>query len=45
MEKLSTTKSGSVLFTQDVNETQIESLKKAKASFLDSEKRHLIQQV
>lgn len=30
MEKLSTTKSGSVLFTQDINESQLETLKKAK---------------
>lgn len=45
MEKLSTTKSGSVIFTQEVNETQVESVKKAKQTFQDNEKKNLVQQI
>ena len=41
MEKLSTTKSNSAIFTQDINESQVENLKKAKISFLESEKIHM----
>ena len=41
MDKLSTTKSNSAIFTQEINESQVENLKKAKYSFLENEKAHM----
>ena len=39
------TKSGSVLFTQDINESQLESLKRIKSHFVEVDKKRLLQQV
>ena len=42
---MSTTKSGSVLFTLDINETQLETIKRAKQRYGDLERKRLIQQI